>query len=92
MRTCVGCRQRSEKSALIRLVWDPAAAQVVVDPDKTLPGRGAHLHPTSRCLEQALRRRAWGRALRIDAVDAQQVSTEVRKWVSAHDDSMSTQQ
>jgi len=36
-----------------------------------LPGRGAHLHPRSECLELALRRKAFARALKLSAaVDA----------------------
>jgi hypothetical protein len=38
------------------------------DPRRVLPGRGAHLHPEPSCLESALRRRAFGRALRITGV------------------------
>jgi uncharacterized protein len=30
-----------------------------------LPGRGAWLHPVQACLDAAIRRRAFGRALRI---------------------------
>jgi uncharacterized protein len=33
-----------------------------------MPGRGAHVHPTSACLDLALRRRAFGRALRFTGV------------------------
>lgn len=33
-----------------------------------MTGRGAHVHPTAACLESALRRRAFGRALRITGV------------------------
>ena len=40
----------------------PAA---VPDPAATRPGRGAHLHPASACYELAVRRRAFGRALRV---------------------------
>lgn len=39
---------------------------VTPDPDGTSPGRGAHLHPTTACLELALRRKAFARALRLD--------------------------
>jgi predicted RNA-binding protein YlxR (DUF448 family) len=39
---------------------------VTPDPHGTLPGRGAHLHPTTRCLELAIRRKAFGRALRVE--------------------------
>jgi predicted RNA-binding protein YlxR (DUF448 family) len=41
-----------------------------------LPGRGAHLHPWSACLELALRRQAFVRALKLHGpVDVDQVST-----------------
>jgi len=38
---------------------------LVVDVGRRLPGRGAWLHPDPGCLEQAERRRAFGRALRL---------------------------
>ncbi|WNM26283.1 YlxR family protein [Demequina capsici] len=41
----------------------------VFDAAKTLPGRGAWLHPGDDCLELALRRRTIGRALRAPDVD-----------------------
>jgi predicted RNA-binding protein YlxR (DUF448 family) len=37
---------------------------VVPDPAATRRGRGAHLHPTIACYALAVRRRAFGRALR----------------------------
>ena len=38
---------------------------VVPDPSATAPGRGAHLHPTDECYDLAVRRKAFGRALRV---------------------------
>jgi predicted RNA-binding protein YlxR (DUF448 family) len=38
---------------------------VTVDVAKKLPGRGAWLHHDPECLRAAIRRRAFGRALRI---------------------------
>ena len=38
----------------------------VPDPAGTAPGRGAHLHPTSACYDLAVRRKAFGRALRAE--------------------------
>jgi predicted RNA-binding protein YlxR (DUF448 family) len=38
---------------------------VVPDPQGTAPGRGAHLHPTTACYELAVRKKAFGRALRV---------------------------
>ncbi|AWB92761.1 YlxR family protein [Aeromicrobium chenweiae] len=68
VRTCIGCRQRADKAALVRIVAAQESTTVVVTPDLrgTLPGRGAHLHPTTRCLELATRRKAFGRALRVE--------------------------
>jgi predicted RNA-binding protein YlxR (DUF448 family) len=41
--------------------------EVVPDPQARLPGRGAYLHPSQGCFEQAQRRKAFGRALRMPA-------------------------
>ncbi|WP_281366815.1 YlxR family protein [Nocardioides massiliensis] len=62
----MGCRQRVTKTALVRVVVGagdrgPAA---VPDPAGTAPGRGAHLHPDPACLDLAVRRKAFPRALR----------------------------
>jgi predicted RNA-binding protein YlxR (DUF448 family) len=40
---------------------------LVPDLRRRLPGRGAWLHPTRDCFDKALRRRAFGRALRVSA-------------------------
>ncbi|MDX3315250.1 YlxR family protein [Streptomyces sp. NPDC054884] len=61
-RTCVGCRKRAAKTELLRIVAIKDAC--VPDPRGTLPGRGAYLHPAPFCLDQAVRRRAFTRALR----------------------------
>jgi hypothetical protein len=39
--------------------------EIVPDPARRCPGRGAHLHFDPACLELAARRRAFGRALRV---------------------------
>ncbi|MFE7766411.1 YlxR family protein [Streptomyces sp. NPDC057438] len=61
-RTCVGCRRRSAKTELLRVV--AIEDECVPDPRGTLPGRGAYLHPAQVCLDLAVRRRAFARALR----------------------------
>ncbi|WP_108491049.1 YlxR family protein [Promicromonospora sp. AC04] len=73
VRTCVGCRGRDQRSALLRLVLgssvDDDVAQprrIIVDVRACLPGRGAWVHPEPQCLELAERRRAVPRALRVD--------------------------
>ncbi|MBA3020993.1 MAG: YlxR family protein [Actinobacteria bacterium] len=70
-RTCIGCRQRGDKSGLLRLVWSAAEGAVLVDVAARLPGRGCYLHPS--CAAVALQRRAVGRALKV-GVDPEQVA------------------
>ncbi|MFF8293676.1 YlxR family protein [Streptomyces sp. NPDC016309] len=62
-RTCVGCRERAAKRDLLRIVL--IKGECAPDPRGTLPGRGAYVHPASVCLDQAVRRRAIPRALRV---------------------------
>jgi predicted RNA-binding protein YlxR (DUF448 family) len=63
---------------LLRIVavTDRAVTGVLPDPRRRLPGRGAHLHPDPACLALAVRRRALGRALRVDGVIDTGVLTE----------------
>ena len=71
VRTCIGCRRRATKNELLRVVaGSDADGQPVVrpDPNGRAPGRGAHLHPTTECLDQAVRRRAFTRALRVEVM------------------------
>ncbi|WP_159773582.1 YlxR family protein [Streptomyces sp. HM190] len=61
-RTCVGCRQRAARTDLLRVV--ATEDECVPDHRGTLPGRGAYIHPALVCLDLAVRRRAFPRALR----------------------------
>jgi len=68
VRTCIGCRRRELAVELLRVVAVSAGNgqnAVTVDTSGNLPGRGAWLHPDQQCLRAAIRRRAFGRALRI---------------------------
>ena len=60
---------------------------VVPDPLGTAPGRGAHLHPTPECYELAVRRKAFGRALRISGGNAPGPldSAAVGAYVAGHE-------
>ena len=51
------------KSELLRLAVVDGC--LTPDPAGRAPGRGAHLHPDLDCLELAVRRRAFARALRL---------------------------
>ncbi len=68
VRTCVGCRERAATRELLRVVAgtdSDGRPAVLPDPERTAPGRGAHLHPTTACYDLAVRRRAFPRALRV---------------------------
>ncbi|WP_372439931.1 YlxR family protein [Microbacterium stercoris] len=55
--------------------------ELVIDERKSAPGRGAWLHPTRECAENALKRRAFGRALRVSGVlDTQ----NLEKWLNGY--------
>ncbi|WP_296196467.1 YlxR family protein [uncultured Microbacterium sp.] len=63
VRTCVGCRARSARSTLLRVVVKDGV--LVPDERAVLPGRGAWLHLSSTCLARALKSRAFVRSLRL---------------------------
>ena len=63
VRTCVGCRARDVKPALLRVVVVDGV--LIVDLAGRLPGRGASVHPNQACVDLAERRRAFPRALRV---------------------------
>ncbi|WP_144877346.1 YlxR family protein [Microbacterium sp. 1.5R] len=75
VRTCVGCRTRAPRSALLRVVSQNDT--LVIDERAVLPGRGAWLHPTQECMDAAVRRRAFGRALRVSGqLDTQTIEKQ----------------
>ena len=67
VRTCVGCGGRAAQRALVRFM--AAGERVVIDRERS-GGRGAWLHPGPPCLERAVKRRAFARALRAEGVRA----------------------
>ncbi len=63
-RTCIGCRRKTAPAGLVRVVRRPDGSLAV---GRTEPGRGAWLCAGSgACFDAAVRRRAFGRALRSD--------------------------
>src|SRR5690625_7804877 len=58
VRTCVGCRVKAPRSALVRIVLIPHTPRAEVDERTDAPGRGAWLHADRACLDVAERRRA----------------------------------
>jgi predicted RNA-binding protein YlxR (DUF448 family) len=63
-RTCIACRGTEAKRGLVRIVRTPEG-RVERDPTGKKNGRGAYVHETRECWEQALRKDRLGRALKI---------------------------
>ncbi len=83
VRTCVGCGQKAEQRDLVRLKAD--GERVILDPAGT-GGRGAWLHPAPACLERAMKRRVFARALRAEGVRADAAALRVGLTGSARKD------
>ncbi len=66
-RMCIACRRTDAKRGLMRLVRDPEG-RVAVDSTGKRAGRGAYICHDPACWEQALKRHALQRALRIDTL------------------------
>lgn len=63
-RSCVGCRLRAEREALVRVAVAPDG-RVAIDPRARLVGRGAWVHPRAVCLEAMVKRHAAERSLKV---------------------------
>jgi predicted RNA-binding protein YlxR (DUF448 family)/ribosomal protein L30E len=72
-RLCVGCRRSSPQGELLRFAIAPEAPWLVPDPRRRLGGRGVSVHPTRACVQSAVKRGGFARALRrsvpLDAED-----------------------
>jgi uncharacterized protein len=83
-RTCIGCRRKAGPSALVRVARHPDGVLAV---GRGEPGRGAWLCAGSEsCFDAAVRRRAFGRALRCE-VPAHELERLRGKLVSGGDSS-----
>lgn len=67
-RTCVVCRQKTDKRSLIRIVRTPDAG-VVVDPTGKRNGRGAYVCDRSACWDQLLTGQILQKALKANVSD-----------------------
>jgi len=65
LRTCIGCREVKPKSDLVRIVRTPDG-EIRLDNDGKLPGRGAYLCAKKECFQEAMKKKAFGRALKAD--------------------------
>lgn len=65
VRTCIATRTSHPDSELLRVVAQ--GESVFPDPARRMPGRGAWITPTLAAYNQAMKRHAFQRALRVSA-------------------------
>jgi predicted RNA-binding protein YlxR (DUF448 family) len=77
-RTCIGCRAKNGPAALVRVARRPDGSLAA---GRGEPGRGAWLCAGSAaCFDAAVRRRAFGRALRCDVPAHELARLRGRLW------------
>ncbi len=67
VRTCVGCRRKTEKAGLVRVVL--VEGELVADLKGNQPGRGAYLCPDDKCLGKAIESGSLARTLKIKTAE-----------------------
>lgn len=67
VRMCVGCRKKTEKVELVRVVLTDG--EPVADPKGNQPGRGAYLCPDEKCLGKAIESGSLARTFKIKSVE-----------------------
>ena len=63
-RQCMGCRERMDKKALIRVVRTTEGT-VMLDFSGKLNGRGAYICPKAECLKKAQKAKSLERSLEV---------------------------
>lgn len=63
IRSCIVCRERKDKSELVRIVLH-ADGSVVIDKTGREPGRGAYICKSRECLETLVKKQALSRAFK----------------------------
>lgn len=70
MRRCIGCRQSLPQDTLMRFTLRDG--EIVADRDQRNDGRGFYLCRDRKCLEKAIKNKAFNRMLR-SAVDTEKI-------------------
>ena len=81
LRTCIVTRRALEPDALIRFVASPDAI-VVPDPRRKLPGRGAWVTASRALVAEAVRRKAFARALKCPVTAPDSLPDEVERLLA----------
>lgn len=68
-RTCIGCREKKPQKELIRIVRNQNG-EVSIDETGRSNGRGAYICKSEECFLQAVKTKAFSRALNTEATEA----------------------
>lgn len=70
IRTCVVCRQTSDKRTLLRVVRVPEkdGGGVAADPTGRANGRGAYVCASAECIDKAVKQKRFERSLSVGSV------------------------
>ena len=75
LRTCVACRSTEAKRGLVRVVRTPEG-RVALDPTGKQNGRGAYVHESRACWDQALKRGRLAHSLKVTIAPEDQALLE----------------
>ena len=67
LRTCIACRSTEAKRGLVRVVRT-AEGRVELDATGKKNGRGAYVHETRACWDEALKKERLARALKVSVL------------------------
>ena len=76
MRRCIACRESRPQDELMRFTFSDGVLRA--DGTKPADGRGIYLCRDRECIDTALKRRAFSRALRRN-VDAEEISSVIEE-------------
>ncbi|MGH2749569.1 MAG: YlxR family protein [Actinomycetota bacterium] len=86
VRTCVGCRTRRPKDALLRVAVAPNGDVAIEARRARGTGRGAYICKNPSCAERAVASGALSRALKRKELDLSELRIELRRLIGVDED------
>jgi predicted RNA-binding protein YlxR (DUF448 family)/ribosomal protein L30E len=81
VRTCVGCRQQDDRTALLRFVVAGDPPQLVPDLPRRSSGRGVSVHPRRQCLDAAVKNGGLRRGIKHETAFAVNAD-DLARWAA----------
>ncbi len=78
-RTCIGCRQKRQKTELIRIINHNGSVQV--DLKQKLEGRGAYICKNKKCFETIRKGNKLKNALKTNNIETVKILEDIEKEV-----------